>query len=187
MKIGVYWTAGKLARLLSFFFGLFPIAFPTHAQEDRLVVVEYAWSSNVDRTSRDYLRPPHGRRAPVRPLYFWMRVRGNSAALDQLLTDGALPIRHKWYRYVGPVIDPVQDSPSFDKELFVGAQRQSVIQALRREVEQTGYFHWRVWSVKEVVWPSVWEVRVVSADDQSLLCKVGKDLQPCQVRIRVAR
>ena len=155
------------------------------ANEPELVVTEYAWSSGVDRASREHAKPAYAASAPVQPLYLWIRVRGNRAALDRLEAEGALPIRHRWYRTIGSEL--IDQEATFDQKLAIGSGKQSTIGALRREVEQTGYFNWRTWSNKESISPGLWEVRIVSDDGERVLCTSRATPKPCEPRIRVKK
>ena len=156
-----------------------------HADESELVVTEYAWSRGVDRASREHLKPAYTSAAPAKPLYLWIRVRGNRAALDRLVEEGALPLHHRWYRTIGSEL--IDEDSTFDKALGIGSSKASTLRALQREVEQTGYFNWRTWSNKASISPGWWEVRIVSDDGEMLPCRVAGTLRPCEPRIRITK
>jgi hypothetical protein len=118
-----------------------------------------------------------------------MKVRGEERALEKLMQDHKLPIRHKWFRYIGtrPYFDstkePTDAIESTDTIDLLSMDRHEVLSELNTELNNQGFFEWRVWSGKQekdvrIGW---WRVDVVYADNKPVLC--GKD--PCSYNILV--
>ena len=100
--------------------------------------------------------------------------------MEELRQNGKLPIRHKWFSYIGtrPYFDSTKE-PTDTIDLSVG--KHEVLSELNAELDNRGFFEWRVWSSKKNVRAGWWRVDVVYADNQPVMC--GKE--PCVYNILV--
>ena len=118
-------------------------------------------------------------------LVLWMQIKGSERALDQLVEQGKLPIRHKWFRdsIVGSEARGVETPID---EIEIPAAKRGIVSKLRNEVRSTGHFSWRTWSYKEKPGRGTWKVRVVYADNTPVFCGAPvSGNQPCEYKIEV--
>jgi len=145
-------------------------------------ILDAAWTQGIDgydATNR------YTDAAPLRrPLYLWMRVRGDAATYATLKARGKLPLRHRWIHYVGP--DPDIDTLRPTDEISVGGVRASVVDKLGTEIAARGYFDWRTWSRKKNLRWGTQVVQVLYADGSPVMCRQPDGgLAACVFRIKV--
>lgn len=150
--------------------------------EEALQISEFAWTSGIDPKTKNPIEIYTEIAPKNRPLYLWMKIKGGKTALAELRRGGKLPIRHKWFRYIGtrPYFDSTKE-PTDTIDLLVG--KHEVLSELNAELDNQGFFEWRVWSGKQEadVRMGWWRVDVVYADNEPVLC--GKD--PCVYNILI--
>jgi hypothetical protein len=156
------------------------------AAEPLVQVEEVTWTGAV-RDLQFTNRYPDGSLAPAAPIYLWTRMRASRPALAQLQSEGKLPIRHRWIRYLGtePSVDTIK--PTDQIGLSVGTS--DLVRQLQQEVDDRGWFDWRTWSGKENVRPGKWRVDVVYKTGAPVLCgpNGGEPLEPCHFSIDIAQ
>lgn len=145
------------------------------AEEARIEVEQAVWTNGID--SRNYT-VTYSDRAPVAPLYLWMRVKGSDWALRELQQVGKLPIYHKWFRH--SIIGV--SSGGVTEMIKISAGTKQLVEQLQTEIDNRGFFDWRTWSMKKHINKGRWVVKVVYADGDPVLCE---DQKPCQYEILV--
>ena len=143
-----------------------------------LTVMEAVWTTSV--VNREYgtkVEP----NSPAQSLYFWTKLKGGKAALEELKKEGKLPIKHHWkfsniFKTGSGIVDPDQEG----KVLPAGGiqDERGGISSL---VSQGGNFTWRTWTHKESVWGGAWTVTVKYATGEPIICN-GK---PCSWTIKL--
>lgn len=150
-----------------------------YAEDPLITIVKAVWTDGVDNKRNP--KQEYGESvSSSKHLYLWTRVKGGEEALNILESRGKLPIRHKWYTYIGT-------SPQFEESqkpidavnLSVG--KKAKINELRLEVDNHGYFDWRTWSMKKNIRAGWWKVRIVYEDGEPVLCED----EPCEYVINV--
>ena len=146
-------------------------------------IADVAWAQDVNKETRQPVAPIYKTTTGNR-LVLWMKIKGSEAALNQLASQGKLPIRHKWYRdsIMGSEAEGVKTPTD---EVEIPAAKRGVIDKLRDETRAMGYFTWRTWSSKEKTNRGTWKVRVVYADNTPVLCGSASGAQPCEYKIEV--
>jgi hypothetical protein len=147
--------------------------------KELLEINEIIWTDGVDLETKKPMTI-YQETALKGSLYLWMKIRGNQQALEELRQNSKLPIRHKWFSYIGtrPYFDSTKE-PTDTIDLSVG--KREVLSELNAELDNRGFFEWRVWSGKKNVRAGWWRVDVVYADNQPVMC--GKE--PCVYNILV--
>ena len=177
-----------MARLWVLLAAVFAIT--ASAQDDgaarpsvHLQAARYVWTRSVDGQTRQ-----HGPVvvAPARegPVYLWLFVRGDSAALDYLQHDakGAIPIFVFWIRRdaTGIYSDPAD-------VVQLNVSSKDSVGLLAAQLESEGSFSWRVWSGKTNARPGLWRVRVVDKWGNPLACPTDTDAAAeCDLELEVS-
>lgn len=145
-------------------------------------IADVAWAQDVNKETRQPVAPIY-KTTPGNRLVLWMKIKGSEAALNQLASQGKLPIRHKWYRdsIMGTEAEGVKTPTD---EVEIPAAKQGVIDKLRDETRAMGYFTWRTWSSKEKTNRGTWKVRVVYADNTPVLCGSLQEYSRANTRLR---
>ena len=151
----------------------------TYAEDSLISVTKAVWTNGIDK-SKDPKKIYKEVATGTQPLYLWMHIRGSERALEILSSQGKLPIRHKWYKYIGYAgyFDESQ-TPIDAIELSVG--KKAKLDELSLEIKTRGYFDWRTWSMKRNIKPGWWKVIIVYANDDPVLCEE----KPCAYAIEV--
>jgi hypothetical protein len=146
-------------------------------------IADVVWTQDVNKETRQPVAVI-SKANPGKRLVLWMKIKGSEAALNQLASQGKLPIRHKWYRdsIMGSEAEGVKTPTD---EIEIPAAKRGVIDKLRNEARAMGYFTWRTWSFKEKTNRGTWKVRVVYADNTPVLCGNASGAQPCEYKIEV--
>lgn len=121
----------------------------------------------------------------VPPVIFWTRAKGTARTLESLKARGKLPLHHRWIRYVGAQAEISRGVITDDIVAAIGNRRQ--FDALQLEVDQRGYFDWRLWSEKRNLPPGSWAVRILYADGEPVFCRQSLSaLAACEFRVLVS-
>lgn len=150
------------------------------ADETRLTVVMAVWTNSVE--ARNY-GAVFSNKAPVAPLYLWMKVKGTEWALQRLQEAGKLPIYHRWFRYsvMGASSEGVTEMID---NIKIPAGSRNLADKLETEITHRGFFDWTTWSMKENIRRGRWVVKVVYADGSAVLCEGDK---ACEYEILVEK
>lgn len=183
MKKSVIINACRLVLLFS------ALLFPGQslAADPSLIVADYAWTSDVVALEPTDRLPS---KVALQPLYLWLRIKGDAAALRMLEQNRMLPIRCRWTHYVGSRIEPDSFGTLVD-EITVGVGTMDLLNKLSLEVQNKPdhNFDWRTWSMKNNTRYGAWKVDVVYSDAARtpLLCSSPRDGKPipCSFEIRV--
>lgn len=157
---------------------------PSVQAEQALIEITHAvWTDGVNKATRQYARE-YQEQAPVGSLYLWMRIKAHQGALDRLVSEGKLPIRHQWYResLLGVLSEGSAEMEMID-DIAIPAARKILARSLQTEINRRGFFDWHTWSVKQKIKSGTWQVRVVYADNSPVLC--GEEHKPCEYLINV--
>ena len=118
-------------------------------------------------------------------LYLWLKLRGDTQALELIRASSGLPIRLRWTWFVGE--SAIGDSGSLVDEFSINAGRAEELRKLEWQVARKGYFEWRTWGNKQNIRPGYWEVELLFAAGpqrgQPVLC--GPERRPCKYSIHV--
>ncbi|OQW93907.1 MAG: hypothetical protein BWK79_08705 [Beggiatoa sp. IS2] len=169
----------KIIGSLYLFCGLGLTELSAEDANDVLQISEICWTNGINPETKTPMEI-YREIAPKSPVYLWMKIRGGKRALEALSKNGKLPIRHKWFSYIGtrPYFDSTKE-PTDTIELTVG--KRETLSELNAQLDNQGFFEWRVWSGKENARTGWWRVDVVYADNEPVFC--GKD--PCTYNILV--
>jgi len=178
----MFYFSNKLITMMGSLCLLYGLTLTESIAEDSkglLEINEIVWTDGVDLETKNPMKV-YQETAPNGFLCLWMKIRGNQQALEELRQNGKLPIRHKWFSYIGtrPYFDSTKE-PTDTIDLSVG--KHEVLSELNAELDNRGFFEWRVWSSKKNVRAGWWRVDVVYADNQPVMC--GKE--PCVYNILV--
>jgi hypothetical protein len=149
-----------------------------HLQADR-----YVWTTGVDGQTRQYRNLASSPARPG-PVYLWLTVRGDEAALQWLRDDvrGAIPVYIFWMRRS---LDGFYNDPADVVGLSVG--NKDSVSLLSAQLAQEGTFSWRIWSGKTFARPGTWRVRVVDGWGGYLMCPTESDpTSECDLELEVA-
>ena len=146
-------------------------------------IADVVWTRDVNQETKQPVAAMSRANAGNR-LVLWMKIKGSEAALNQLASQGKLPIRHKWYRdsIMGSGAEGVKTPTD---EIEIPAAKRGVIDKLRSEARAMGFFTWRTWSFKDKTYRGTWKVRVVYADNTPVLCSSDSGPHACEYRIEV--
>lgn len=160
-----------------------PISPSKELKTSLIEIADAIWTQDVNEETRQPVAAI-SKATPGNRLALWMKIRGSEAALNQLASQGKLPIRHKWYRdsIMGSEAEGVK---TLTDEIEIPAAKHGVIDKLRNETRAMGFFTWRTWSSKEKTNRGTWKVRVVYADNTPVLCGNASGAQPCEYKIEV--
>ena len=107
------------------------------------VVVDWATAGQVEDLCPEDIRD--GEISAGTKLYVWMRAAGNKAALERLVDERRLPLRHVWSKKAGPFWNVVETIRVSGDDLS-----DTDIQGLMREASERGFLlDWRTYSNKE--------------------------------------
>lgn len=147
---------------------LFMLSESAQAQTKTLLTVtDIVWTDGVTEDKNPQSIYADGSTISVsKPLFLWIKVRGEQKAFDSLKKKRRLTIEHKWtYNYLGWHTDRIDVSigrnPPIDDD---------TLEKLAQELEVNGYFDWRTWSKKEQLVPGEYSVVCVDGFDQPLRC-----------------
>lgn len=155
---------------------VFGVSGAAYGDEALVTIHQYAWTQSIqDREPVTRLSSP----ATGRPVVFWTQLRASARALDVLKSEGRLPIRHRWKRYVGAVSDPDTLTPTDEITLSVGGA--SLLSSLTEQVSREHSFKWRTWSSKKNIRPGKWVVEVIYRDGKPVLC----EQRPCRFQVEI--
>jgi len=146
-----------------------------------LTVAEIVWTDGVTDDKNPLNTYANGSTVSVsKPLFLWIKVRGEQKAFDSLKKKRSLTIEHKWtYNYLGWHTDRIDVSigrnPPIDDD---------TLEKLAQELEVNGYFDWRTWSKKERLVPGEYSVICVDGFDQPLSCSQAES---CHKTIHLAQ
>ncbi|MBF0329925.1 MAG: hypothetical protein HQL10_12265 [Nitrospirae bacterium] len=149
------------------------------SEEAMITIVKAVWTSGIDDTKNPVKIYENSVSQPRR-LYLWTKVRGGSEALRVLKNEGKLPIRHKWYSYIGPTAE-FDDSREPIDAVNLSVGKKEKLNRLASEVDIKGGFDWRTWSMKVNIHEGWWKVRIVYDDGENVIC----DGNPCEYVIQV--
>ena len=160
-----------------------PISPSKELKSPLIEIADTVWTQDVNKETRQPVAAI-SRANPGSRLVLWMKIKGSEAALNQLASQGKLPIRHKWYRdsIMGSEAEGVKTPTD---EIEIPAAKRGVIDKLRNEAKAMGFFTWRTWSFKEKANRGTWKVRVVYADNTPVLCGSASGPQACEYKIEV--
>ena len=160
-----------------------PIAPSKELETPLIEIADAVWTQDVNKETRQPVAAIT-KASPGNRLVLWMKIKGSEAALNQLASQGKLPIRHKWYRdsIMGSEAEGVKTPTD---EIEIPAAKHGVIDKLRNEAQAMGFFTWRTWSLKEKAYRGTWKVRVVYADNTMVLCGSASGPQACEYKIEV--
>lgn len=111
------------------------------------------------------------------PLYVWMVLGGNQAAIAQMQSGAAPAIQIHWISAT-----PAVSAPNEVTNLTVG--RPGLASVLASEVQRTGHFTWHTWARKDTLSPGRWIVSLTDGSGQPLQC-AGPTPHPCQISLEV--
>lgn len=147
-----------------------------HTNGDYHVVVDWARTKGIAArcpTGRLDSDVEHGTK-----VFVWMRSAGNAAALERLITERRLPLRHVWTWRSGStwrVVDTV--------EVTGAGITDEDIKGLKLEASNRGFYDWRTYSSKENLRRGRWKVTIIDRLGQRVECH---DTQTdCEIRLRV--
>ena len=148
-----------------------------HVQASR-----YVWTTDVDVETRQFRDSIQGSARPG-PVYLWLMVRGDQAALDWLRqgNTGTMPVYVFWMRRS---LDGLYGDPADVVQLSVGAKEQ--LGMLANQLAQEGTFSWRVWTGKATAGRGTWTVKIVDPWGGYLMCPTPADPAAlCDLEIEV--
>ncbi len=171
-------------QIIRFVFAIAVISFSlvsdANARDD-IEIVEAVWTSGVkDRMPVDKL----GLSVSKPPLVLWTRMTGDRNTLTALKANGKLPIRHRWLRFIGAAGEVVRSTATDDisREIDLGAK----LSELELEVARRSHFDWRFWSEKQNAGVGQWEVEILYATDEPVMCKRDAGAKaPCKFAITI--
>jgi hypothetical protein len=143
--------------------------------EPGLRVAQWLFSN---RLAADPNQPPPQGRPPAsaaEPLYLWLVLDGNQAAIDDMRAGGGLKIEVHWVR------DSASGAPDLVTVLTVGGP--GLADTLAQEVRRRGFFQWHSWTRKDTLSAGTWTVFLTYPDGKPLPC--GPDAQPCRFEINL--
>ena len=111
-------------------------------------------------------------------LYVWMRAAGNKAALERLVDERRLPLRHVWSKKAGPFWNVVETIRVSGDDLS-----DTDIQGLMREASERGFFDWRTYSNKEHLESGLWKITIIDRLGQRIECR--KTAAECEIFVDV--
>jgi hypothetical protein len=121
-------------------------------------VEELAFCQDVDRSTHQ----PVGifwQNATVskgKPLYFWVKVRGDDRALARLRAWHSLPIYYAWV--------PVNGGHTGLVDIGIKTNNwASHLKGLELEVANQGYFTWRTFGYSQHLWEGQWNVTILDS------------------------
>lgn len=156
-------------------FSLFMLSESVQAQTKTLLTVaEIVWTDGVtDDKDPLNIYANDSTVSVAKPLFLWIRVRGEQEAFDRLKQKRSLTIEHKWtYNYLGWHTDRIDVSIGRNPPIDDG-----ILEKLAQELEVNGYFDWRTWSKKERLVPGAYSAVCVDGFDQPLRCSQSESCQ----------
>lgn len=113
-----------------------------------------------------------------RKVYVWMRTAGTKPALDRLVREKRLPLKHSWHYQVGArwiVQQTIVVSGS--------GVSDNVIGGLYKELKNRKFFDWRTWSNKVNLQPGRWRITILDRLGAPVLCI--DDIGPCEIEFEI--
>lgn len=160
----------------------FPIqsVFKSHQIAPFYTVVDWSISTEVkeDRCPGRDITSPVARGTKV---FVWIRSAGNKAALDYIIKNYTLPLKHAWQHQTGDrwrvrEVVTVSGCSITDKD----------ISGLNLELKNREFFDWRTWSCKEDLTPGRWRVTIIDRFGAEVKCIGGKsEFKPCFIEFDI--
>jgi hypothetical protein len=145
-------------------------------------VIEYQCSRKIDKPAKRPIDIVDCNSFDLpSPVYLWVRLRGDAAALDLLEQGQSIVIRHQWSIDVGPIAD--SSTERADEDLTAGQIPPEYFKLLRREVAKFGAFDWRTWTTKKNLRTTSYKVNVLNRAANPIPCAQSG----CAVTVRISQ
>ncbi len=145
------------------------------SSEEQLKVADWRLTSKVDeKCPVDILTTtvPFGKK-----VYLWTRIAGNKKALDWLIAEQRLPLRHIWH---------TKDIGAWKVKNIITLKNtvvdELIKKALLEEYNNRGFWDWRTSSNKENLVKGLWRVTIVDKKGKDVTCADGKE---CEILFEV--